>query len=74
MLAAFEDGTSGGLFWLKWKSGDFRGQRLGQAFCNHFNLSERERKLVDNDTTRDLFYVSDEVAKPQIVKILERWQ
>lgn len=73
MADVFEDGTSGGFFWTRWKSGDFKGQRLGQAFSNHFNLSKKEA-TADGELP-DLFYEEDErLSKGRIIAILEGWQ
>lgn len=35
----------------KWKKGDFKGQRYGQAFYHHFNL----HKLVDQSSLMGLY-------------------
>lgn len=61
------------LFWLKYNAGDLNFQRLGQAFCNHFNLSKNES--TDNGTAPDLFYMTDEAeVKARIREITRNWQ
>lgn len=45
-------------FQRKWNAGDFKGQRYGQAFYDHFNL----HKLVNQDALRGLYEKDGEEA------------
>lgn len=76
MTGIFDDGTAGGYFLTKWKSGQFPHQRLGQAFVNHFNFSNAEQatEMAMTGIGVPLFYDDNlERTMERITTILEGW-
>lgn len=66
--------TSGQLFWRRWRE-DYqpRGLRLGQAFCNHFNLSAKELDSTIADGPNLFYQTNEAIASMQVNDFLERW-
>ena len=54
-------------FMKMFNGGKYNGQRLGQAFYNHFNL----HKLVNQDQLKNLYNKDGEVAKACISEVFK---
>ena len=52
-------------FMRRWEAGTYRGQRLGQALYNEYNL----HRLSDQDSLRGLYEADGEKAKALIRQI-----
>lgn len=52
-------------FMRRWEAGTYRGQRLGQAFYNEYNL----HRLSDQDSLRGLYEADSDVASALIRQI-----
>lgn len=50
------------IFMAKFKAGEFKAQRLGQAFFDYFNL----QKMNNNELTNAIYYADSDTAKDLI--------
>jgi hypothetical protein len=55
------------LFMKQWKEGKFNGQRLGQAFYNHFNM----HKICDQTRLRSLYQKDGDEATALIKQLFK---
>lgn len=53
-------------FYAKFKNGDYAGQRLGQAFFNHFNLHKMNDNYLEN-----IYNVDDASARAIIAAMTD---
>lgn len=53
-----------------WNTGKYAGQRLGQAFFNHFNLHKMDRT---KDNTLDRLYNADNNTAEKMISVMIDW-
>lgn len=52
----------------RWDKGEFKGQRYGQAFYNHFRLE----RIVNQDQLNNLFSIKDDSEARKMIKTIFR--
>lgn len=53
-----------------WNTGKYAGQRLGQAFFNHFNLHKMDKT---KDNTLDRLYNADHITAEKVISTMIDW-
>jgi hypothetical protein len=53
-----------------WHNGKYAGQRLGQAFYNHFSLHKHDKK---NDSALDRLYNADNITAEKMISSMIDW-